>query len=207
RLVDDPPDREGALRLFARYETAQERATPEVLYPELLTSVHARLRAHLGVEGSAELDVGFGRSIGDWPAYPDTVSALVYLKQHYQLVILSNVDRASFARTNEQLGVDFDAIYTAQDIGSYKPDPRNFAYMLEHLQRRGVETSEILHTAQSLYHDHAPATDVGLATNWIDRRQDADGYGATVAPRREVRVDFRFSSMAAFVQAHRSGGA
>jgi FMN phosphatase YigB (HAD superfamily) len=75
--------------------------------------------------------------------------------------------------------------------------------MLDHLKRRGIDMSDILHTAQSLHHDHVQATAFGLATNWIDRRQYAEGYGATVPPQRDVRIDFRFPSMAAFVGAHR----
>ena len=200
--VVDEPGRDAALEIFAQYETAQEHATPDKLYPELLSAVHAQLRSHWDVDGNGELDQQFGQSVAHWPAFPDSMESLAYLKQHYQLVILSNIDRTSFAASNEKLGVEFDAIYTAEDIGSYKPDPRNFEYMLEHLNRRGVDKTDILHTAQSLHHDHVQATAFGLATNWIDRRQDFEGYGATVPPRQDVRIDFRFPSMAAFVEAH-----
>ena len=201
KLADDP-GRDSALETFARYESAQERATPDELYPELLSATHSQLRAHWGVNGNSELDRQFGQSVKHWPAFPDSAHALAYLKQHYQLVILSNVDRTSFAASNEKLGVEFDAIYTAEDIGSYKPDPRNFEYMLEHLKRRGVDKTDILHTAQSLHHDHVQATAFGLASNWIDRRHDTEGYGATVPPEQDVRIDFHFPSMAAFVEAH-----
>ena len=99
----------------------------------------------------------------------------------------------------------FDAIYTAEDIGSYKPDPANFAYMVERLRDDlGVGKSRILHTAQSLFHDHVPATAFGLATNWIDRRQGREGPGATVAPSSQARTDFRAESMADFVGQHRA---
>jgi 2-haloalkanoic acid dehalogenase type II len=202
-LMEGDPGRDAALEVFAHYETAQESATPGMLYPELLAEVHANMRAHWSVSGSAELDGHFGRSVENWPAFPDSAQALAYLKQHYQLVILSNIDRGSFAASNEKLGVEFDAIYTAEDIGSYKPDPRNFEYMLEHLKQRRVDKGDILHTAQSLHHDHVQATAFGLATNWIDRRHDAEGFGATVAPQQDVRIDFHFPSMAAFAEAHK----
>lgn len=195
--------RESALETFAYYETRQEAATPEMPYPKLLATVHSRLREHWGIDDGAELDQRFGRSVGDWPAFGDSAPSLAYLEQHYRLVILSNVDRASFAASNEKLGVDFYAVYTAEDIGSYKPDPRNFEYMLAQLKRRGVDKHDILHTAQSLHHDHVQATAFGLATNWIDRRHAAEGFGATVAPQADVRIDFHFPSMAAFVEAHR----
>ncbi|MCH7708315.1 MAG: HAD hydrolase-like protein [Myxococcales bacterium] len=68
----------------------------------------------------------FSESVGRWPAFPDAPKALAELKRHFKLVILSNVDRASFAHSAEKLGVAFDAVYTAEEIGSYKPDPRNF---------------------------------------------------------------------------------
>ena len=138
----------------------------------------------------------------DWPAFPDSAAALAYLKQHYKLVILSNVDRTSFAGSNRRLGVAFDAIYTAQDIGSYKPDPANFRYMLDHLAALGNGPGDILHTAQSLFHDHGPARRLGLASAWIDRRQDQQGWGATPPPPEGAGYDFRFPSMAALVQAH-----
>ena len=193
------------LETFARYETQQEADTPGMLYREILEHVHKGLAAHWGVASSDEDAARFGASVGDWPAFADSAAALRYLKRHYTLVILSNVDRESFQGSNEKLGVTFAAIYTAEDIGSYKPDPANFAYMVERLHDDlGVEKSRILHTAQSLFHDHVPAVAFGLATNWIDRRHDREGAGATVAPSAEARTDFRGESMADFVAQHRA---
>jgi hypothetical protein len=92
-----------------------------------------------------------------WPAFADSASSLRYLKRHYKLAILSNVDNESFSFSNEKLGVDFDAIYTAEDCGFYKPSARNFEYMLRKLKTLGIEKNQILHTAESLFHDHATA--------------------------------------------------
>ena len=75
-------------------------------YPELLAEVHRGLAERFGIAPDAEAAAAFGASVGDWPAFADSAEALAYLKQHYQLVILSNVDRASFARSNAKLGVD-----------------------------------------------------------------------------------------------------
>jgi 2-haloalkanoic acid dehalogenase type II len=163
--------------------------------------VHRRLAAELGLPTTSALDQAFGASVPDWPAFPDTVTALRYLQRHYKLVILSNVDRASFEGSNARLGVTFDAIHTAQDVGSYKPDPANFRYLLDRLAAAGHSPGEILHTAQSLFHDHAPAQAIGLASAWIDRRQDRPGPGATPAAAG-ARYDFRFPSLAAMMQAH-----
>lgn len=194
------------LEAFARFESAQQRATPALPYAQVLEAVHAQLAAFWDVPADAAADARFGASVGDWPAFPDTPDALRYLKQHYRLVILSNVDRASFARSLPRLGVAFDAVYTAQDIGSYKPAPRNFAYLLDRLAAEGVAKRAILHVAQSLFHDHVPANAVGLASAWIDRRHGLGGSGATVAAGADVRYDFRFTSMAAMVEAHRALG-
>src|SRR6516162_5216901 len=118
---------------FARHESAQQALTPDLIYCDLLGLVHRRLAAEWGVPASQEADQAFGRSVGDWPPFADSAAALAYLKQFYALVILSNVDRGSFAISNRRLGVAFDAVYTAEEIGSYKPDLRNFRYMIDAL--------------------------------------------------------------------------
>src|SRR5579871_3218304 len=194
--------RDDVLAAFGRHEAAQEAATPRMIYSELLAEVHGRLAREWKVSEDPKDAVAFGKSVPDWPAFPDTVAALQYLQSHYKLVILSNVDRASFAGSNRRLGVRFDAICTAQDIGSYKPDPRNFAYLVDTLAGLGVLKRDILHTAQSLFHDHVPAQAVGLASAWIDRRSEQQGWGATAPPEGIPRYDFRFVSLAAMVKAH-----
>jgi 2-haloacid dehalogenase len=204
-LRKDPQERsrEDVLASFARHETAQEAETPEMVYSELLVRVHRRLAEEWGLVASEADHRAFGGSVGDWPAFSDSAAALAYLKQFYKLVILSNVDRRSFDESEKRLGVAFDAVYTAEDIGSYKPDPRNFRYMIEALKRAGHTERDILHVAQSLFHDHAPANASGLRSAWIDRRAGAAGSGATPPPAAGVRYDFRFTSMAELVEAHR----
>ncbi len=138
--------REDLLGAFARHETRVQRAHPTMRYPELLGEVMRATAAEFGVVPSAGDARAFGASVGDWPAFPDSPEALAYLKRHYKLVVLSNVDRASFRRSNERLGVAFDAVFTAEDIGSYKPDPRNFCFLLDRLAGTGIRREEILHT-------------------------------------------------------------
>jgi 2-haloacid dehalogenase len=196
--------RDDALQAFARLEARQQEKTPAMPYPEVLAEVHGQLAVEWDVAPEPEEDATFGRSIADWPAFPDTVEALRYLKQHFRLVVLSNVDRAGFEATRARLGVAFDAVYTAQDIGSYKPDMRNFRYLLERLREQGVEKGKVLHVAQSLFHDHVPANAIGLASAWIDRRGDAGG--ATAAAPGDVRYDFRFESLGELAEAHRADG-
>ena len=126
RKLAAPLARDAALGAFARHKSAQEVETPNMVYSQLLATVHRRLAKEWDVTMSAAEHEQFGRSVPDWPAFHDSQRALAYLKQHYKLVILSNVDRIGFAASNLRLGVEFDAICTAQDIGSYKPNPDNF---------------------------------------------------------------------------------
>lgn len=195
--------RNAILEAHARHESSQQKQTPQKHYREILAIVYKRLAEEWGVSASWAECVAYGNSIQHWPAFPDTVDALRYLKQHYKLVILSNVDNESFAESNQKLGVEFDAIYTAEEIGSYKPAANNFDYMLAMLKSRGFEKADILHTAESMFHDHAPANRFGLASCWIYRRHAQEGFGATLHPGEMPRYDFRFNSMAEMAEAHK----
>jgi len=190
------------LEAHARHESSQQLQTPAKTYSELLAIVYKRLAEEWGASVSIEECLAYGQSVKNWPAFSDSAGALQYLKKHYKLVILSNVDNVSFAASNKKLEVAFDAIYTAEDCGSYKPSDRNFDYMLEKLKSLGVEKNEILHTAESMFHDHAPANRHGLASCWIYRRFEQDGFGATMNPGEMPKYDFRFNSMADLVKAH-----
>jgi 2-haloalkanoic acid dehalogenase type II len=203
RAGQDDLSRNRLLELYAGEEAAQEVETPAMPYNQLLGVVYKRVARQWGVEVTNEEASIFGASIPDWPAFADSASSLQYLKKFYKLVILSNVDRLSFRSSNAKLGVEFDAIHTAQDIGSYKPSQRNFDYMLTRVRKDfGFEPGDILHIAQSLFHDHAPANKIGLASVWIDRRHADEGWGATPGPPGAPTYDFRFESMAALANAH-----
>jgi len=196
---------ERILEQFAQHEAAQQLLTPAMPYSQLLGVVYRRLATAAGITVSNEEANIFGASVPDWPEFPDSAASLQYLKHHYRLVILSNVDRLSFRSSNARLQVAFDAIYTAQDIESYKPSDRNFEYLLSRLKQDfGYAKTDVLHVAQSLFHDHAPANRAGLVSAWIDRRHAMEGWGATVPPPDTPHFDFRFDSMAAFAQAHQA---
>lgn len=199
--VRRPLTRDEVLQAHARHESRQQARTPGKLYSDLLAVVYKRLAEEWEVTASWDEAVTYGQSIQHWPAFPDSADALKELKQHYKLVILSNVDNASFAHSNAKLGVAFDAIYTAGDIGSYKPASANFDYMLEALSDLGIAKGDILHTAESLFHDHKPANAAGLASCWIYRRHAQQGFGATMDPGATPHYDFRFDSMADFAAA------
>jgi 2-haloalkanoic acid dehalogenase type II len=200
----DDITRQIALEAHAEIESAQQAATPGMIYPHVLAHVHNQFAKRFFLKSDDAMDRAFGSSIPHWPAFPDTADALRILKQHYRLVILSNVNRGGFAASARWLGVEFDAVYTAQDIGSYKPAVKNFDFMLERLDEDfGVDADDILHTAQSLFHDHVPATGFGLAKAWIDRQdlRKTDNWGATAKVENRPAVDFAFSSMGEMAKA------
>ena len=194
----DDVTREWVLEAFAGCENLQETETPSLNYREILKRVHAAVAQRLEMNSSQKLDLGFGNSLPHWPAFPDSADALRYLKKHFKLVILSNVHRDGFAASNRKLGVEFDAIYTAEDIGAYKPSRENFEYLVAHLGADlGIRKQDILHTAQSLFHDHVPAQAMGLATAWIDRQHlsEGGGWGATAKLDKRPDTDYLFHSM------------
>jgi len=203
-LRDNGASAEEILEAYGPIEYEIEVEQPGLPYSQLLERVHERLSDRFGVEPDEVEAAKFGASVGDWPAFPDSAEALRYLKQHFKLIILSNVDRLSFAGSNQRLGVEFDHIFTAQDIGSYKPDLRNFEYLISHVAADGIAKGELLHVAQSLFHDHVPANRMGIASAWIDRRAGKPGGGATVTPDPMPHYDFRFTSLGQLAEAHRA---
>ena len=196
--------REAALAAFARGESQQQQATPDLPYPELLSRVHRGIAETFALESNENLDATFGASVPHWPAFPDSADGLRLLSRYYKLVILSNVHRDGIAASARKLGVEFDAVYTAQDIGSYKPADANFAYLLAHLKSDlGLDRSRILHVAQSLYHDHAPANRFGIANAWIDRQRLSEGgsWGATERMETIPSTNFVYFSIGELAEA------
>lgn len=200
--VGRPLSRNEVLEAHAYHESTQQRQTPGKPYNEILAIVYKRLAEQWGVTVHVDDCEAYGMSVRDWPAFVDSPGALQYLKKYYKLIILSNVDNRSFSFSNQKLQVDFDAIYTAEDVGAYKPADANFDYMMAHIGDIGVGKHELLHTAESLFHDHVPANRHGLASCWIYRRHGQEGFGATMNPGERPRVDFQFDSMADLVKAH-----
>jgi 2-haloacid dehalogenase len=186
------------LETYAKAEASLE-AGPYLRYREILARGGEAIASSRGTTLTAGEAAAFGGSVADWPAFPDSHDALARLKTRFRLGVLTNCDDDLFAASNRRLGVDFDWVVTAQQVGSYKPDERNFAALLERLASDGVAPERILHVAQSLYHDHAPAQRLGLRSVWIDRRHGRAGAGAT--PPADARPDASFVSMADFAAA------
>jgi 2-haloacid dehalogenase len=192
---------EELLLAYADHEAAVQQETPAALYPEVLANAFRRTGDGLGHPVSDEWAERLGSSVPDWPAFSDSADALTRLGQHYQLIILSNVHRDGFAGSNRHLHGDFAAIITAEDVGAYKPAENHFRALDATLPEFGVERSELLHVAQSLFHDHVPAKREGLPSVWINRRHDRDGWGATPEPSEGWSYDLEFPSMSEFADA------
>ncbi|TMC52227.1 MAG: haloacid dehalogenase type II [Chloroflexi bacterium] len=189
---------ERALELYGELESEAERGAYRA-YRDVLRTVLEGIGARLGFAPTPLELAHFSESVKDWPAFPDSPAALVALKQKYRLAIISNIDDDLFAASAPRLQAPFDWVITAQQARSYKPALNNFRLALE---RIGLPREKILHVAQSLYHDIAPARSLGLATVWVNRRHDKPGPGAT--PLAQARPDLEvpdLSTLAAFAGA------
>lgn len=229
RLPGDHPFRTDSIAFGSyvnEHQVAIQSKNPQLLYSLALkqtyesvarglsalpcpTSTPKAENTHAHVQGNEsdslldEESSAFGASIGQWPAFPDTIAAMRKLKKKgFLLVPVSNVDRVSFEHTlngalqglyhgdgdssvtapASRKASFFDAVYTAQDIGSYKPDLENFRYLISRVETEfGVKKDDILHVAQSLFHDHEPAKKIGLQSVWIARGEGGrSGMGGDV---------------------------
>lgn len=194
-------DEERLLSAYGQHETWIEAQTPTALYPDVVARSMMAVGRDFGVPVHRTEAAQLAVSVPNWPAFPDSRDALAALAEHYKLIVLSNVDRASFQGSNKRLGVSFTEIITAEDVGSYKPSARNFEVLLARAAQHGLGSDKLLHVAQSLFHDHVPAKAAGLATVWINRRHGRPGWGASPAPAILVTPDWEFASMRAFAAA------
>ena len=86
-------------------------------------------------------------------------------------------------------------------MGAYKPADNHFRALLHTLDGLGIAPGELLHVAQSLFHDHVPARRAGLRSVWINRRHGRPGWGATPQPSGEWGYDLEFGSLGDFAAA------
>lgn len=198
---------EELLVAYADQEAQAARNHPTDPYHSILSRAMRGLGKQLDTEVSFDDSHALATSVPDWPAFPDSADALEQLSRHFKLIILSNIDNESFAASNAKLGVTFDAIITAEDVGSYKPAPGNFDALDHRIDSMGIPRDRLLHVAQSLFHDHVPAKERGMTTVRINRRHADPGWGATPNPLAEVTPDWTFTSMAEFADAAESGRA
>jgi 2-haloacid dehalogenase len=163
------------LRHYAEIEP-QIQAEGYRRYREVLREVVARLGKRLGFSPTEAEKDSLPESLKTWQPFPDTLPALRRLKSRYKLAIISNIDDDLFAASAELLEVPFDHVVTAQQVGAYKPSLRNFEVALE---RMVIPRERLLHVAESLFHDVAPARRLGIASVWVNRRAAKGGVAAS----------------------------
>lgn len=185
------------LTLYGRFEHEAERPSSagHKSYRDVLREVVDRFGGHFGFTPTPTQRDALPESIRNWPAFPDTPDALRALKKRYKLAVLSNIDRDLFALTAPKLGVQLDALVTAQDVGSYKPGRAHFD---EGLKRLGLARERVLHVAQSLFHDIKPARDLGYSTVWVARGEGAAGASFDGSP--DAKPDLIVPDMKSLVE-------
>jgi 2-haloacid dehalogenase len=165
-------------RLLEEYGEAEVEleAGDYLPYRQVLARSVETMGRRLNVMVSSDASWRFAESLVQWEPFPDTVAGLQALAKKFRLGIISNIDDDLFAATKKKLGVEFSVIVTAQQVRSYKPSPANFK---EAVRRSGLKKEEILHAAQSVYHDIVPANALGIRNVWVDRLSARPGSGAT----------------------------
>jgi 2-haloacid dehalogenase len=156
-------------RLLERYHELEPEVQAEEYrsYAEVLTLTLERLAREIGY-GIPEGESGIlAQSLPDWPAFPEVPAALAELRERgWQLAILSNSDRDLIAASQRTIGVPVDLVVVAEDVGSYKPAHGHWERFFE---LTTAERETHVHVAASLFHDIAPARELGLTTVWVNR--------------------------------------
>ena len=187
------------LELYAEFE-AQAESGPYRSYREVLQSVVRGFAQRFNfLTDSAEID-SLHESVSRWLPFPDTVPALRELQKRYKLAVISNIDDDLFAETRKHLAVEFDGVTTAEQARSYKPSINNFEIALRQL---GIPPGQLLHAAQSIYHDVVPARSLGIATVWVNRKSARPGIGAvraSAASDAERQADLEVPDLAGLAE-------
>ena len=161
-------DADGAA-LLERYHEIEPRVELEgsLAYREVLRQVLVLLAESEGLELAPEEETALADALPGWPVFPEVPGALAELRRReWRLVALSNTDADLLNASMEAIGVPFDGAVVAGEIGSYKPAHGHWEAFY---QRFGAERSRHVHVAASLFHDIAPAQELGLTAVWINR--------------------------------------
>jgi putative hydrolase of the HAD superfamily len=175
---------------------ASRTAGKTLRYPDDLERAYFDLVRDVRLKDSAAFARGFRDSAAVWPAYPDSVDALKRLGARYRLVAMTNAQRWAlnhFARTLEN---PFWDTVSVDDALCEKPDPNFFGFARGRISRSGFVLDQILHVAQSQYHDIGIAKALGYKTCWIERRKNQRGFGGTISVDKLVTPDFHFAKLA-----------
>lgn len=160
-----------------------------------MKDVYLSLAAERGFNDDEATAEAFQLAVLRWPAFADSVDALRRLRKNFRLVAMTNADRTAFSAYSATLENPFHDSVTCDETGCAKPDPRFFAFNKGRQSAHGFRQSEILHVAQSQYHDIGVAKAEGYTTCWIERRQGLKGFGGTPDPKVLTKPDFHFSTL------------
>ncbi|MDQ3992144.1 MAG: HAD-IA family hydrolase [Actinomycetota bacterium] len=172
--------------LLARYHEL-ERQVQAVDQALPYRDVMARVLVQLGHVPAGEEDA-LARSLPDWEPFREVPAALEEARRRgWRLAILSNTDRDLIEASKRRLGVTFDETIVASEIGSYKPAPRHWEAFFD---RTRASRDAHIHVAASLFHDIAPARELGLRCIWINRlRERADPVPDSELPDLRALAD------------------
>lgn len=190
-------DGEAALALYreARYADNAD------LFPDDLARVYSVIAPKLGLPAGAQHGERLRDSAASWAGFPDSRDALARLAKRYKLIAMTNARRWAFNHFSRELGDPFHAGFTADDTGVEKPNPAFFRQVFDFVEREGGSKDDILHVAQSQYHDIGVSRRLGMTNCWIQRRHAQKGYGGTIEPAEFTEPDFHFRSMAELADA------
>jgi len=180
----------------------EARYMPEALrFPDDLARVYLAIAPKLGLPADKALGERLRTSVSDWRAFPDSADALARLTKRYRLIAMTNAQRWAYNHFARALGNPFYAAFTTDDTGTEKPDPAFFEQVLAFIAKDGGSRDDVLHVAQSQYHDMGISRQLGITNCWIERRHAVKGYGGTIEPERFTRPDYHFTSMAELADA------
>lgn len=179
--------------IFAAYKRGRENNPGRS--SQSMKAVYLSVASELGLLKTPGLEEIFQLDVIDWPAFEDSVSSLQRLRRHFRLVAMTNADRTAYTQYANLLGNPFHDSVTFDEVGVAKPDPQFFAYNLGRQNAFGYRLDEILHVAQSQYHDIGVARDLGYKVCWIERRQGLGGFGGTPAPDRTATPNLHLGSL------------
>jgi putative hydrolase of the HAD superfamily len=174
-------------------------------YPDDLVRVYQDMARSLGLAQSAAAGEGLRDSIKDWPAFPDSVAALQRLHKRFRLMAMTNARRWSLDLMARTLSDPFDDGVTVDEAGCEKPDPAFFAFARGRLSVLGLGLADILHVAQSQYHDIGVARRLGYKVCWIERRRGLKGFGGTQDPGQLTTPDYHFATLGELADAVEAG--
>jgi putative hydrolase of the HAD superfamily len=170
-------------------------------YPDDLVRGYGEMARELGLPAGPGLGEGLRDSAARWPAFPDSAEALKRLGARFRLVAMTNTARWSLDHMEKTLGMPFDDSVTVDEALVEKPDPMFFAFARGRLSVSGYKLPDILHVAQSQYHDIGVARRLGYSVCWIERRQGQPGFGGTIEVPELTRPDYHFATLAGLADA------